>query len=359
MKSLLRPIAAVLWILGASSAMASVKVVIGTAAAHAVLDALSNPSLTMDEAERVARLPDNQGPIGKLREFRINVNEDDLAHALYATAHGQPVTKREEAAFLLDMMKPKVAGARDILAKMDSDPAAFQDAIRQRIARYAPAGADLELTGHVVAAGDGGGYSFGSTDFYLNLVMTDDFVMARSTTTHEMYHAVQGVYGKARLPFADDKDASTGCRAVRRLFDAVYREGSAVEVADVSLMDQFTTANALRQKTDMIDGRKHLPMSASLLEMSVISLDARDGMAYDDVYGVGFYGHAILYNIAYAMARAIVEADGAAGLASYLQRPASEFIRRYTELPTYGKDDQHPRLGQQTLAAVSRASVCR
>lgn len=359
MKSLLYPLAAALCFVGASSAMASVQVVIDTTAAHAVLDALSNPSLTMDEAERVARLPDNKGPIDKLREFRINVTEDDLAHALYATAHGQPVTKREEAAFLLDMMKPKIAGARDILAKMDSDPAAFQEAIRQRIAQYAPAGADLKLTGHVVAVGDGGGYSFGSTDFYLNLVMTDDFVMARSTTTHEMYHAVQGVYGKARLPFADDSETSSGCRAVRRLFDAVYREGSAVEVADVSLMDQFTTANALRQKTDMSDGRKHLPMSASLLEMSIISLEAKGGMAYDDVYGVGFYGHAILYNIAYAMARSIVEVDGAAGLATYLKRPASEFIRRYTELPAYGKDDQHPRLGPQTVAAAGSGSVCR
>lgn len=358
MKSFVTYLAVTISLVLALPVQASVTVVIDTAAAHAVLDALDNPTLSMDEARRIAHLPDNQGPINKLREFKINVTEEDLAHALYATAHGEPVTKREEAAFLLDMMKPKVAAAKSLLEKMDDDPATFQDAIRQRISMYSPPGSDLKLTGHVVAVGDGGGYSFGTTDFYLNLVMTDDFAMARSTTTHEMYHAVQGAFAKARMPSVGDGDAETGCPAVRRLFDAVYREGSAVEVTDVSLMAQFRTPNALRQKTDMDDGRKHLGTSVALLEMSVISLEANPGMSYDDVYGVGFYGHAILYNISYAMARAIVETDGASGLASYLNQPASAFILRYTQLPSYGTDDQHPRLGPHTVAALARAATC-
>ncbi|QWT21263.1 hypothetical protein KPL74_04510 [Bacillus sp. NP157] len=358
MKSFATHLVLALTVVLALPARASVAVVIDTSAAHAVLDALDNPALSMDDARRIAHLPDNKGPIDKLREFKINVTEEDLARALYATAHGVPVTRREEAAFLLDMMKPKVAGAKALLQAMDDDPATFQDAIRQRIAMYSPPGSDLKLTGHVVAVGDGGGYSFGTTDFYLNLVMTDDIAMARSTTTHEMYHAVQGVFARARMPSVADGDAETGCPAVRRLFDAVYREGSAVEVADVSLMAQFRTPNALRQKTDMDDGRKHLGTSVALLEMSVISLEAKPGMSYDDVYGMGFYGHAILYNISYAMARAIVEADGASGLATYLKRPASAFIQRYTQLPTYGKDDQHPRLGPHTVAALARVGSC-
>ncbi|UPG92616.1 DUF5700 domain-containing putative Zn-dependent protease [Luteibacter aegosomatissinici] len=352
-----RHIAVLLCFLLSFQASATVDVVIDTHAAHAVLDALQNPNLSLADAKRIAQLPANQGPIRKLREFKIDVTEDDLAHALFATAHGQPVTKKEEAAFLLDWMKPKIAGANALLAKIDADPAGFQGAIRKRIDAYTPPGTTVTLKGYVVAVGDGGGYAFGDTDFYLNLVMTDDFAMARSVTTHEMYHAVQGVFTASRIPKGQDEDASTACRAVRRLFDDVYREGTAVEVADVSLMAQFKSANSLRQKTDMDDGARHMAMSAALLEMSVVALEAKPAVAYDDVYDVGFFGHAVLYNISYAMARAIAQADGPAGLASFLNRPAYAFIQRYTELPSYGSDDQHPRLGAHTLAALRMESA--
>lgn len=352
-------VSALLCLLFSLQVSATVDVVIDTHAAHAVVDALQNANLTMADAERIAHLPANQGPIRKLHEFKINVTEDDLAHALYAAAHGQKVTRREEAAFLLDWIKPKLASANEVLAKIDADPAGFQDAIRKRIAAYTLPDTDVKLSGYVVAVGDGGGYAFGSTDFYLNLVMTDDFAMARSVTTHEMYHAVQGAYTDARVPHGQDEDASTACRAVRRMFDDVYREGSAVEVADVSLMAQFKSPNSLRQKTDMDDGARHMGMSAALLEMSVVALEAKPAVAYDDVYEVGFFGHAILYNISYAMARAIAQADGPGGLARFLNRPAYEFIQRYTELPSYGQDDQHPRLGLHTIAALkAQAKGC-
>jgi hypothetical protein len=328
------------------------EVSIDTRAAHAMLDALQNSRLTRTEAERVARMPENQGPIRKLHEFKVNVTEEDLANALYATAHGEPVSKPEEKAFMLDWVKPKIPLLQALLFKIESKPDEFQRMIEKRITAYTPPGASIKLNGYVVAAGDGAGYAFGGTDFYLNLVMVDDFVMAKSVTTHELYHAVQGAFATYREPVAQADDTSTACRAVQHLFVNIYDEGSAVEVADVSLLAQFSTPNGLRQKNDMEDGAKHLATSASLLEMSVASLEATKAVPYDEVYDVGFYGHAILYNVAYAMAHAIAENDGAAGLAAFARRPPSEFIRRYTELPSYGKDKQHPALGRNTLAAL-------
>lgn len=103
----------------------------------------------------------------------------------------------------------------------------------------------------------------------------------------------------------------------------------------------------------MEDGFKHLDTSADLLEMSVVSLTADRPVPFDEVYRVGFLGHAVLYNIAYAMAHAIALADGPQGLASYIRRPPADFIRRYTTLPAYGKDDQHPSLGQHTIEALA------
>lgn len=331
----------------------AVDVTIDTAAAHAVLDAIGNPRLTREQARRIAAMPQNEGPIRKLHEFGLQVTSSDLADALFDTAHKLPLKRREESYFMLDWMTPKIAVLQKLLDQIDRDPQAFTKNIERRIGSYTPPGARINLHGYVVAAGDGAGYAFGSDDFYLNLVMTDELAMAKSVTTHEMYHSVQGYFSRYRVAANQTDDTSTSCRAVQHLFDDIYREGSAVEVADVSLLDQFKTANGLRQKTDMEDGFKHLDTSADLLEMSIVSLTADRPVPFDEVYRVGFLGHAVLYNIAYAMAHAIALADGPQGLASYIRRPPADFIRRYTTLPAYGKDDQHPSLGQHTIEALA------
>ncbi len=330
----------------------AIKVSIDTRAAHATLDALQNPDLSHAEAERIARMPENDGPIRKLHEFKIDATVQDLADALYATAHDEPVSKPEEKAFLLDWVKPKVESLRMMLSKMENHPEDFQAAIEARIAAYTTAGEDVALNGYVVAVGDGGGYAFGNTDFYLNLVWTDDFAQARNTATHELYHAVQGAFARDRDPARQSDDTSTACRAVQQLFANVYEEGSAVEVSDISLYARYSTPNALRQKNDIEAGMKNLGASASLLEMSVASLTGAMPVPYDKVYAVGFYGHGVLYAIAFGMAHAIVESDGPVGLGLFARRPPSAFIRRYTQLPSYGKDSQHPALGRNTLAAL-------
>jgi len=88
--------------------------------------------------------------------------------------------------------------------------------------------------------------------------------------------------------------------------------------------------------------------------MSVLSLSALDAMPYDDVYEVGFLGSGVLYNIGYVMAKAIADNDGPQGLAAYLKLPAYRFVLHYTELPKYGKDKDHPKLGGNTLAAANQ-----
>jgi hypothetical protein len=56
------------------------------------------------------------------------------------------------------------------------------------------------------------------------------------------------------------------------------------------------------------------------------------------------------------MAHAITENDGPAGLGAFAKRPAAQFVRRYTELPSYGRDKAHPVLGANTLAAIEMVS---
>ena len=123
-------------------------------------------------------------------------------------------------------------------------------------------------------------------------------------------------------------------------------------VEDISALTQSHSDSAMRQLADIREGLEHLHGSVTLLEISITGLHASEPVPFDDVYEVGFYGHGVLYDIGYVMAKAIVENDGPQGLAALLKRPSYGLIQRYTQLSNYGKDKDHPRLGVNTVAAV-------
>ena len=356
-------------LLGCSLALAisvnAMTVKINTDSAKAVLVALQNPSLSHEDSLAIAGMYGNQGIIQKLNEFKIPANTQSFADALYAAAHGAKVQDPTEGSFYFDSVKPKVPQLLALLDEISANPVNFQQAIERRIAMFTPRDADIHLQGYIVAGGDGGGYAFDGTDFFMNIGMDDDFVLAKIVTTHEMYHAVQGAFAKERDGLANaatsrKRPTEQSCSDTAQLFGDLYREGSATYVEDFSLLASSHAEVAQRQQIDMNDGLLHIHTSASLLEMSVISLDAVKAVPYDDVYDVGFYGHGTLYSIGYVIAKAIAEDDGPQALAGYLKKPSSQFLLRYTQLPKYGLDQNHPKLGLNTLAAVNRlANDCR
>jgi len=103
----------------------------------------------------------------------------------------------------------------------------------------------------------------------------------------------------------------------------------------------------------MTDGLRHIHDSATLLEMSVTGLKSANAVSYDDVYDVGFLGTASLYNIGYVMAKAIVEND-ARKPRGIPQTAPYKFVLRYTQLPAYGMDKDHPTLGPNTIDAANQ-----
>jgi hypothetical protein len=331
-------------------------VTVDTSAAKAVLQALQNPNLSHNDALTIAGMYGNEGVVRKLREFKISVTTASFAAALYDAAHGMTANDPNQRAFLFDMIRPKVPQITALVAQIEANPVAFQAAIEKRIALFTPADANMQLHGYVVAAGDGGGYAFGTTDFYLNIGITDELIVARDITTHELYHAVQGQFAAEREPPKDSNPASwtQGCTNSAKLFASLYEEGSAVVVEDTSQLDQSPSPLALKKREDLSDGIRHIDNSVTLLEMSVDSFQASVPVAFDDVYAVGFYGHGVLYNIGYVMAKAITEDEGPESLTSFLKRPPYEFVLNYADLKKYGADSKHPRLGSETLA-IARA----
>lgn len=352
------------WVVAARS-NTGITVTLDTEAARAVLEALQNPALSWQSSLQIAGLPGNQGIVRKLNEFQIPATTQSFAEALYASAHSVAIKDSTEQSFYFKKVKQKRRELSALLHQLEANPVSFQAAIERRIASFTPPDARIHLQGYIVAGGDGGGYAFGDTKFYLNIGFGSEFVIAKGTATHELYHAVQGAFASKREGFVEKQEKAKGqvrqaCLNANRLFKNIYEEGSATYVEDISLLSGAQTQAGLRMKEDMTDGLKHIRTSLSLLEMSILSLSAAHPMPYHDVYEVGFYGHGILYNIGYIIAKAIVENDRFQGLAAFLKHPSYRFIVRYTELPKYGVDRDHPRLGPNTLAAASQiASGCR
>jgi hypothetical protein len=350
-------------LVGCCPSATATTVKIHTDDARATLMALQDPLLTREQALAIAGMHGNQGILRKLHEFKIPATTEDFANALYASAHGQPMHKPTESSMYFDKVQAKEKQLLALLDAIDATPASFQQAIEERIAMFTPAGSDLHLEGYIVAGGDGGGYAFGDTDFFLNIGFNDDLVLAKSTTMHKMYQAAQGAFAAHREVKMDSAkgEAQRACVETEQLFANLYEEGSAMYVGEPGLLlPQSNSPTAARMLADINDGMSHLHNSSTLLEMSVLALSAGQPVPYDDVYDVGFFGHGVLYDIAYEMARDIADADGPQGLAEFLKQPPYRFVLCYTQLSKYGKDDDHPRLGANTLsAAVRLASGCR
>ena len=347
---------------GQSLQSSGTSVTIHTEDARATLLALQNPSLTLEEAQSIAAMHGNQGVIRKLQEFRVASTTESFASALLAIAHGTRVTSVPEVALGLDRAKQKSQKLITLLNEIQMDPKRFQGAIEDRIRLFTPANAGLHLEGYIVAAGDGAGYTFGGTDFFLNIGLADDMSVARSTTTHELYHAVQAAYAADRQRIFRETPgvAQVVCTEEERLFASLYEEGTARFVEDTSLLSQSKSEAAAQILTDFREGVGQVHNGTILLDMSLDALEARNRLSFDDIYPIGFLGHGALYGVGYVMARDLANDSGRQAIIDLLREPPETFVLRYTQLAKYGIDDDHPALGKSTVAAARRlADACR
>ena len=172
------------------SAASATTVTMHTEDTRATLLAMQNSSLTRGEALTIAEMHGNQAALRKLHEFKIPSTTEDFANALYDCAHDTKPTAETEKAILLDLVKPKVTALLALLREIEANPRSFQQAIEARIGLFTPPNADIHLDGYVIAAGHGGGDPFGGKEFFRNMGFNHDFILSKSTTVHELYHAV-------------------------------------------------------------------------------------------------------------------------------------------------------------------------
>jgi hypothetical protein len=93
----------------------------------------------------------------------------------------------------------------------------------------------------------------------------------------------------------------------------------------------------------------HYGLAAEEADAVVAGVRAAGGLAY-----------AVTADLSVPEGAAIVAQDGPQGLAAFLKQPTYKFVLRYIQLPAYGMDKDHPKLGPNTIDAVNQlANGCK
>jgi hypothetical protein len=351
---------ALMGLLICAASLCAAQVSVDSASARAVLKALGNANLIAEQALEICRMPGNQGLVRKENSYGRNATTQSCADALLAVAQGK--TPDPAFQFRFGPIKLRTAELTALLDRIEANPVTFRDWVEARVTQFSPPNSRVPMSGHLVVGGVSGGFAFGQPEFYLNLAYFDDFDVARVVMAHELYHAVQGAFAIDQQAWWSGPDARKGpgkelaqqCSTTNDYFDALYEEGTASYVGDPLLLRDAKGEKARKMMTEMEDGIAHPRNSVTLLELSILGLNAPDPVPFDQVYALGFYVPEIEYKLGYRMAKSIAAEHGDRAIAAFLQQPPYAFTAAYVSLPEYGKDAEHPGLGPNTLAALKR-----
>lgn len=343
-----------------AGAARAVTVTIDTASIKAVLDAVSNPALTMAEALRIAALPGNQGLIRKARSYGRPGTDELFARALLAAAHRDD-TADDPGKFRFGPVRDRAAQVSATLAKLYHPAADLLAGVKTRIAAFTAPGMSGHVTGYLVVGGTSGGFAFDEPEFFLNLDRFPSAALATTLMEHELFHAVQVIARNAHPPSA----AEAACIAkiphgqeLSKLFASLEQEGSASLVGDVAAMPAGIDAESDAARKSALRNVGQVGGSITLLELSIHGLTTGAQVSYDDIYALGFYGDEALYALGYVMARAIVAEQGEIAIAGLTGRSGALFVQRYRNLKGYGKLDTVPALHAATLRSADQLAAC-
>ncbi len=353
-------LAVLVFILQASVAQAEIRV--DDKSAKAVLEALGKPSLTKLEADVVAHMPGNQAMVRKLIELGSPATEAGFSEALVAAAHGDD----KPTPYGFARVKSQRLTTLKLIEEIDSHPEQFVGWIETRIAPFTPQGLKIDATGYLIAGGQANGFAFDTPDFYMDLsAFGDEIGSARLIMAHELYHGVQNQaavqHPGAAQSFDFDRKAyaalrtatARDCYATRAYFTSLVAEGTATLVGDPTLLPK-EGAYAAAERRRRQGGFGGLKSQRTLFDMSLKAITGPAALDEEAVYAVGFYDQAPMYDLGYAMARAIAASDGEAAIGRLIAQPPENFVRRYIALTKL--NNKLPPLGPIATQWAARAS---
>ncbi len=338
----------------APTANAQVHVELDSRAAIRILDALEDPRFTMDAAREIARLPGGQGLIRKAISYGREADEESFARALVAAARGDREAP-DPSGFRFANLRSDTDQIRALIDAFASADSALMQQVRDRIRLYSPLDLELTVRGVLIVGGTSGGFAFDDQEFFLNLDYFPVGDLAALVMTHELYHAIQSNLA----PEETCTDASGNLINASSLFRSLRDEGTASWVGDFLLLPAEGEGASQRQRARVARGLGLAPTRAvTLLELSAFAMLNSADIAYQSIYGLGFYGDEILYSLGYIMARAIEDEHGAQAIPALLSQPNYRFVETYMQLSAYGESEAVPRLGQETARLVQNLAEC-
>jgi hypothetical protein len=335
-------------------------VTVDTDSIKAVLSAVLNPGLKMDDALRIAALPGNQGLIRKARTYGRPGTDELFAKALMAAGHHDDASA-DPGKFNFRTVRDRAAQIQATLARLEDPAVNLMPSVRARIAEFTPPNLSGHVTGYLVVGGTSGGFAFGDSEFFLNLDRFPSAALATTVMQHELFHAVQAIARKSM----DLSKATTPCLAkipnsaeLWQIFGSLQMEGTASLVGDVSGMPAGIDALSDEERKKTLRNVGMVGRSITLLELSVHGLNTGAQVGYDKIYELGFYGDEVLYALGYVMARAIAAEEGKSAIAELIGQPGAHFVQRYRNLKGYGKSDAVPALHAETLQSADQLAAC-
>jgi Putative zinc dependent peptidase (DUF5700) len=324
-----------------ASPAAARSIEIDTTAARAVVDALAKPDLTPAEAHRVAVLAPNRMMIRKVQGFDASASEARFEAELLSAARGSAPAGRE--LFNFGGVRRSLEATRLALDAVERERDATIAWLDERLGRFRPPGSSAPLHGFLIAGGSATGFAFDSSGFYLDISQfAGDPGAVRVIVAHELYHEAQSAaleaLGRGDRGFDPDAFAKIADRSERERYlvgaflDSLLDEGAATYVGDPMLLSgpgQYSTDEGKRFK-----GAFRRPTKlTTLLDMSLLALTDEHPLAFDDVYGVSFYGpDQPLYYLGYSIAKAIVAHHGERRLGELALGRGCGFVQEYVEL---------------------------
>lgn len=337
---------------------------IDSKAARRTVEAVTNPRLTRTQALSIADLPGNKALIQQAIDFGVPATRDTFADALIAAAQGSDAF----TIFNFKEVRTTAATSRAGLEALASNHTAMVKWITQRIEPFTPPGVPVTGRGYIVAGGPGGGFSLKDGGIYVNISRAKgDLNVVRLTLAHELYHDVQHA-AEARAGTLDDFNydeaaykalppgAQRACYATRQLFGDMMKEGAASYIGDIALYPTSgdEALSDRKQRAASLSGDVEFPIS--MLDIGLAAMTSDDPVSERKVYTMGFLqAGQLYYDIAYVMAKAIVQHDGPAALGDFIAKPGNAFIRRYGAL-SHEPHSTLPKLGERAEQWAARKS---
>lgn len=338
---------ALLFGVSASARPSQFTVEIDTSGAEAVLAmALADPAHVEAAADNALKNPAVLAMLTKMAKYDKSVTPQSFRATAITFANGGGPGPND--LYDLDDLKNDPAPFERMLARFKSEGPALSRRIADRLRDFSPDGLDVHARLFVVLGSsnqNGWVPDQSKPDFYINLEFHgEEMDSLINTSTHELFHVVQGMVQPDWTSVFDDKpDLPPEAREQHRAHAVLMNlllEGTATYVGDPTIY-VATGPQLRRQQAEL---KRFLGASEdifSLFDSTLFRARHDPDAKLDPLLAVDFSG--LLdqsgYYVGYRMARTIDKYSGRARLRALIARPPEEFVAEYIAIAQAHPDD--------------------